>query len=138
MHTAYDSRGNLSKVTREDGRVRTYHYEDAALPHALTGVTDESGQRVGTYAYDAATGQALSTRKPDGSQFFGLSTADDSATVTDAAGHSETLLFTRSPEANRLTSRTDGTDGKALSQSFDARNNLVSATDEEGRTTAYA
>ena len=57
---AYDQNNNLVSVTGPDGTpedvtdnpVRVYHYEDASLPNALTGITDERGIRYATFAYD--------------------------------------------------------------------------------------
>lgn len=52
--------GNLVAVQFADGSVRRYHYENVTWPRALTGITDESGQRTATFGYDGA-GRALST-----------------------------------------------------------------------------
>lgn len=134
----YDSRRRLVQVYFPDNSVRRYLYEDPLNPHALTGIIDETGKRVGTYAYDAATGQAVSTARPDGTESFGLGFSGAGATVTDAAGNAETLAFTRNLGVNLLAARTHSTDGKTRFRSFDANNNLVSEADEEGRTTTYA
>src|SRR5690606_32934868 len=48
----YDS-GQLTSVTQPDGRLRHYHYEESAFPHALTGITDERGIRYATWEYDS-------------------------------------------------------------------------------------
>jgi len=133
----YDNRRRLMRVLYPDNTARQYLYEDPLNPHALTGIIDETGKRVGNYAYDAATGQAVSTARPDGTESYGLNFSGAGATVTDAAGNAETLAFTRNLGINLLAARTNSTDGKTQSRSFDANNNLVSETDEEGRTTTY-
>lgn len=63
----YAVNGDLVAVTREDGSVRTYLYNEpsqiaggASIPHALTGIIDESGTRYSFYGYDA-DGRAIST-----------------------------------------------------------------------------
>jgi RHS repeat-associated protein len=58
---AYDQVGNLESVTYPDKAKRTYHYEDKHDPHNLTGITDERGIRVATYAYDRRDRAILST-----------------------------------------------------------------------------
>ncbi len=64
---SYDSNNNLISVTYPGGgnggsgtSTKVYHYENATFPNHLTGITDENGNRYGTYAYDAA-GKAIST-----------------------------------------------------------------------------
>ncbi|MBT8060845.1 MAG: hypothetical protein KJO33_14720, partial [Gammaproteobacteria bacterium] len=56
----YDAVGNLASVQGPNGEIRSYHYEDVVHPHALTGVTDESGKRIRSWAYDAAGRAVLS------------------------------------------------------------------------------
>ena len=68
----YDTAGNLSTLIRSDGRTRYFHYENATYEHALTGITDETGQRIGTYAYNA-DGRVFDTQRAlgvDHYQFF--------------------------------------------------------------------
>jgi YD repeat-containing protein len=45
----------LVTVTRPDGKLRRFHYEDETLnnAYALTGITDERGVRYSTFRYDA-------------------------------------------------------------------------------------
>ena len=56
----YDPASNLVRVQFPDQTTRRYHYEDTRHPHALTGITDENGDRYATYGYDAM-GRAVST-----------------------------------------------------------------------------
>ena len=64
----YDGKGNLTSVTYPGGKVKRYVYDEASLtggaslPHALTGVIDEAGQRVAHISYNGrgrATGSEL-------------------------------------------------------------------------------
>lgn len=69
----YDAAGNLARVTYPDetpadptdNPYREYLYEDPAFPHALTGIVDEAGNRLATYAYDARGRAVLSTHAGD-------------------------------------------------------------------------
>ena len=64
----YDFNGNLSAVVlpdttpgnNADNPRKTYHYENAAYPNHLTGITDENGDRYATFAYDI-NGKAIVT-----------------------------------------------------------------------------
>ncbi len=57
----YDDAENLSRVEFPDGAAKTYHYEDDRFPNALTGVTDENGNRTRSWAYDDSGRAILST-----------------------------------------------------------------------------
>ena len=96
----YDAQSNLVSVTYPDGRSKTYHYNEPAhtsganLPHALTGITDENGDRYATYQY-AADGKAISTGHANGADLYTLTyNPDGSTTVTDPLGTVRTHTFT--------------------------------------------
>ena len=57
---AYDPNDNLVSVTYPGGITRLYHYENGDFSNHLTGITDENGDRIATYAYDSQ-GRAIST-----------------------------------------------------------------------------
>lgn len=137
-----DAKYNLASATRSDsvvpaGVVTQYLYEDTANPHSLTGIVDQNGSRLSTYAYDATSGKAVSTQHSGGTGKFTLAYNGNQTVVTDASGNTQTLTFASNLGVNLLVSRTDSSDGKTRSQSFDAANNLISSTDEEGRVTNY-
>lgn len=67
----YDAAGNLARILWPDGTWRTLLYENGSLPWALTGLSDETGSRVGTYGYDVA-GRAISTEGAGGSNRFSV------------------------------------------------------------------
>ena len=53
IHVGYDASNNLNTLTWADNNVRTFVYENANFPWALTGIIDESNARYSTYGYDA-------------------------------------------------------------------------------------
>lgn len=134
---------NLASATRADtvvaaGVVTQYLYEDTANPHSLTGIVDENSSRFATYAYDSTSGKAVSTLHAGGNGKFTLAYNGNQTVITDAIGNTQTLAFSNSLGINLLVSRTDSSDGKTRSQTFDSANNLTSRTDEEGRVTNYS
>jgi RHS repeat-associated protein len=136
-----DGQSNLAIVQPQDGAnyttIRSYVFENAALPHALTGIVDELGNRISTYSYDTTTGVATRTEHAGGVRRFDLNYGAAQTTVTDAAGNVETLAYVRSNGVNLLASRL-APDGKALTRAFDSQNRLTSSTDEEGHTRTIA
>ena len=83
---SYHSSARLTRVTWPDASFRSYHYEDNRFPYALTGITDELGVRLTTYAYDSE-GRAVLTEQAAGANRVQVSyNADGSRTVTDNAG----------------------------------------------------
>jgi YD repeat-containing protein len=64
---AYDGLGNLVTLTFPGLRSKTFHFESAAFPAALTGITDENGARYATYAYDAQ-GRAILSEHAGGAE----------------------------------------------------------------------
>lgn len=48
----YEILGRLAHVVSPDGTTREYHYEDLRHPYALTGITQENGERYSYYEYD--------------------------------------------------------------------------------------
>jgi len=129
--------GNLTRVTYADGSFKQYHYENTSFPHHLTGITDGNGNRFATYAYDA-NGKAILTEHAGGQERFTLVyDSDTQTTVTDAAGTIEVMQFGETLGLKNLVSKVNQSDGKSVSQSFDASNNLINRIDSEGRVTAY-
>ncbi|MDP2019182.1 DUF6531 domain-containing protein, partial [Hydrogenophaga sp.] len=62
---SHNTQGSLLTVTWPDGNIKRYHYEDSRFPRALTGITDESGQRIGSYTYDTQ-GRVSETQRASG------------------------------------------------------------------------
>lgn len=137
----YTDDGSLADITHPDGKLRAYHYEDARFQHALTGITDERGDRFATWSYDSA-GKAISSEHADGVERVSLTYgADGATTVTDAMGAVRTYNFVKAPSgATRIASLTQpcsSCGGSARSYSYDASGNLIEKTDFNGNRTAY-
>ena len=60
-----------------------------------------------------------------------------STMVTDAVGTQELWTFQENLGAHQLLSKVNQVDGKGITKTYDANNNLTSMTDEEGRVTTY-
>ncbi len=138
----YDSTGNLVKVIYPDDSFKQYHYENTDSPHALTGITDENTARYATFAYSfgkAILTQHAETDNNSPQEKFALSyDSNTQTTVTDAIGTVEVFTFAENLNDKKLLSRINQTDGKGISRSYDANNNLISSTDPEGKVTEYS
>ena len=142
----YDANNNLIRVDYPDASAKLYHYEDTRFPHHLTGISYDDGAgtitRFGTYAYDA-TGKAISTEHAvtenvTAQERFTLAyDSETQTTVTDPIGVQERLSFATNLGVKNLIAKLNLGDNKALTQSFDANNNLICKQDEEGRVTTY-
>jgi len=91
---AYDQRSNLTRTAYPDGTHREYHYEDETYPSHLTGLTDRTGVRFATWAYDGQ-GRAVSSEHAGGVERVTLDYPDAAAieagqtvgtTVTNSQG----------------------------------------------------
>ncbi len=139
---AYDPAGNLTSVTYPDLTSKTYHYESPAFPHALTGISDETGARYATWTYDPQ-GRALSSEHAGGAERVDLTyNADGSTTVTDALGSARTYGFTTvlGVVKGSGVSQPGGAGCAAASSavSYDAHGNVASRADFNGHTTTYS
>ncbi len=141
---SYDNNGNLTDVNYPDSSQRTYHYELTGYPfHALTGITDENGNRYSTFGYNSTSGKATLTQHAQTTngqpqeKFTLVYNSATQTTVTDPAGNGEVLTFIDQHGMRKLTSRVSQVDGKGISQTFTANNNLDVYTDPEGRKTKY-
>ncbi|MBW8457518.1 MAG: hypothetical protein K0M58_03620, partial [Thiobacillus sp.] len=144
----YDAQSHLTSVQYPDGRSKTYHYNEpehtagADLPHALTGITDENGDRYATYQY-AADGKAISTGHAGGADLHTLAyNPDGSTTVTDPLGTVRTHTFTTILGVVKSTGQSQpGGSGCGPASSatvYDANGNVASRTDFNGHKTCYA
>jgi YD repeat-containing protein len=142
----YDAIGNLSNVswTGAGGGSRTYRYENAAFPHALTSVQDENSEIFASWTYDAS-GRATSSQHAGGAERITLAYPDTNTTVLTRfvdADVSSTVTYTFDTVLGlkRLT----GIDGPPCpscgpaSASNDANGNVDSITDWNGNRTNYA
>ena len=144
----YDAQSNLVSVTYPDGRSKTYHYNEpehtsgADLPHALTGITDENGDRYTTYQY-AADGRAISTGHAGGADVHTLAyNPDGSTTVTDPLGTQRTHNFTTILGVVKSTGQSQpggsGCGPASSATTYDTNGNVASRADFNGHQTCYA
>lgn len=138
----YDVNKNLTSVTYPDGSSKTYHYENASLPQALTGITDENGSRFATYTYDAQ-GRATSSEHAGGAERVSLVyNADGTTTVTDALNTARTHRLQTVLGVVKSTGQSQpGGAGCAASSStlsYDANGNIARLTDFNGNRTDYS
>lgn len=131
---------NTSPVTSQ-----TYLYENVGFPFALTGITDEDGNRYATWAYDG-TGRAVSSQHGTGTTTDGLTTVsyDDTTgnrTVTGPLGIQETYKFTTLqgvPKVNEIDRAANGTVAAATRTfGYDTNGYLNAATDWNTNSTTY-
>ncbi|WP_434114258.1 RHS repeat-associated core domain-containing protein [Methylocaldum sp. GT1TLB] len=143
----YDADRNLTGVTYPDGTTKTYLYNELAhtsganLPHALTGIIDENGNRYATFTYDAQ-GRAISTEHAGGADKYRVTyNAGQSSTVTDPLNTVYTYQFQHLLGSARLKSVNQpcmsGCGTAASNLTFDANGNVTSLTDFKGVKTTY-
>ncbi len=138
---AYDGE-NLTSVTKPDNMVRTYHYEDIRYFNALTGITDENGNRYATYGYDD-DGKAIFTEHFSGAERYDVSydPANQSVTVTNPLGK-DTIYTYKTINGLRKIENVEGvatTNCSAGNKSYTYTDEgwLKSKTDWEKNDTTY-
>jgi RHS repeat-associated protein len=135
----YDAGGRLSTVTRSDLRARTYVYEDTKWTRALTGIFDERGTRLSTFAYAPADGRATATERWGPENRYTTQFSDTATTltrtVTDAFGLNRTYTYAMVNGVPRMTSQTTGHGTR--SAAYDANGNILTRTDARGNVTTY-
>jgi RHS repeat-associated protein len=144
----YDSVGNLTSVTFPDGKIRTYHYNEAAftsganLPNALTGITDENGVRFATYTYDTQ-GRAVVTEHAGGVERYVLGYSSDGSNtmVTDPLNSQYTHHFQTILGVAKSTGQSQpagsGCSAASSAIAYDANGNAASRADFNGNKTCY-
>ncbi len=144
----YSTGGNLVQVTHPGQTTRQYHYNEQQytnstdLPHALTGITDENGDRYAIYQYDA-NDKAISSEHAGGAKRHSFSfNADGTTTVTNPLGKQTTYHFTTIEGVKKVTQveghPTASCDGANKAYTYDANGFISSKTDWNGGTTTYS
>ena len=166
---SYDGNGLLSEVSTPDGTSLTYGYVnngglnvlssvtyptapatnltylyESSLPYALTGMTDETGNRYATWSYDAS-GRASSNQTGSGSSANTVTVSYDdsteSRTVTNALGQQEVYKFTTLQGVPKVTEidrvATSTTPAAVRTFAYDANGYTAAATDWNGNQTLY-
>lgn len=122
----YDLDGRLDKAIFPGGRFKQYHYNEQAytnnsnLPNALTGITDEKGQRYSIFQY-ASDGRPVSTEHSGGVDKFSVQYLDDTTdgvVITDPLGKVETRRFVTLNGVRKLSSTLETTALGSRFQSF--------------------
>jgi RHS repeat-associated protein len=119
-----------------------YIYDDTSLPFALTGITDENGDRYATWTYDT-TGRGLTSKHGTGADLVTITydNATGNRTVTNALGQSETYKFTvqqnlpKVTEIDRAATSTTAAATKTLT--YDSNGYTATETDWNGDSTHY-
>ncbi|MFJ2988637.1 RHS repeat protein [Collimonas sp. NPDC087041] len=136
-------------VEYPDNKTRTYVYNesantaDANLPHALTGIVDENGNRFAIFNYDSS-GKAISTEHAGGVEKYSVAYTQPNAqsAVTDPLGSVRTYTFQTILNTIRNTgvSQPDGAGCSAAANNltYDANGNVATRTDFNGSKTTYS
>jgi RHS repeat-associated protein len=163
----YNGSGTLNTVTTPDGSTLTYGYNSvvggnqltsvtystspassqqflytqSGLPFALTGITDENGNRYATWTYDIY-GRGSSSQLGSGANLTYVSIAGSTTTVTNAFGVADTYTFTTSQNVPKITqiSRAATSTTAAATETFgyDSHGYMNSKTDWNGNETTYS
>jgi len=143
----YDGTGLASRLTavsypgNPGGAVsKAYLYENAAFPQLLTGIIDEKGSRLATYAYDTQ-GRGISTQHAGGADLHTISYGTGgAATVTDPLGTQRTYNYGTAKNKLAVTGadKPSGTGaGSASGRVQDANGFVTQETDFLGVNTMY-
>ncbi|WP_431096879.1 DUF6531 domain-containing protein [Polaromonas aquatica] len=165
---AYNASNQLASVTASDGQVigyvydgttaasrlttvtypgisggtvsKTYLYENTTFPQLLTGINDELGVRLATYAYDAQ-GRGISTQYAGGADLHTVSYGTAGlATVTDPLGIQRTYNYSTNKGKLAVTGadKPSGTgNSSAASRVQDTNGFITQETDFLGVNTMY-
>ena len=139
--TKGEARYGAAWNTRDNNPFVTYQYEDPRFPYALTGVTDETGQRTTTWSYNDE-GRGLSSEHAGGVDSVALTyNADGTKTVTNPLGKQFKYSFSTIGLLPRITriDRLASADSPAAAMTFayDANSYVNQTTDFNGNITKY-
>ena len=124
-----------------DNPKRLYHYEDTNFLNALTGITDENGNRFATWTYDTQ-GRAISSEHAGGAERVDIVYNNDgTSTVTDSLGRNQTYHFdivhgvVKSTQVEGLPC--EGCPAQYQAISYDENGYVSSRTDFNGNVTNF-
>ncbi|MBI5779854.1 MAG: RHS repeat protein, partial [Planctomycetes bacterium] len=138
----YDSKKNLTSVTKPDGGVIRYLYEDTNDIHNLTGVIDENNVRTQTIGYDIMD-RVISSSLTNGSEAITIAYQSNyKRVITNSLGVATTYQLEAFQGVARVSSMTgpgcsscgSTSDTKYL---YDNRMQITEATDASGVKTTY-
>nr|WP_255429311.1 RHS repeat-associated core domain-containing protein [Ramlibacter albus] len=137
----YNGNGFLAKASYADSTSRQYVYEDSRYKYALTGLVDETGTRLATWAYDDRS-RAVKSEHAGGAMAHAIS-YDPSGLlvqVTNPLG-AQRLLQRQSIGGKLLfaggSAPCAGCSGDAAAKAFDARGSTIEHKDFAGVSTRY-
>jgi YD repeat-containing protein len=133
----------ITKVSYADGTSRTYHYNEqdqtggVNLPYALTGITDERGNRFATFKY-GEDGKAVSTEHAGGVERYVFASR---SSVIDPLGSQRSYSYDEKQGQLFVVSATQpgGSGCAAAYQNLyrDSNSNITYAIDFNGNKTTY-
>ncbi|MEJ8638475.1 MULTISPECIES: RHS repeat-associated core domain-containing protein [Streptomyces] len=142
----YDSSRRLTKITTPEGRVTVFSYDDQNRVRSMLRATDFDGSgHTGptyTYGYSASTPSAAGTTTVTDPEQHATKYEHDGegkvGKVTDALGHSRSKTFDANNNVQTATDAmgTGGTGGNVTTYGWDGRNNPTSAKLPTGATSS--
>lgn len=144
----YDANGNLLSVAypdetpgnSTDNPQRQYHYENVSFLYALTGITDETGARFSTYAYDTQGRANMSEHAGGDGRVNVVFNIDGTSTVTDAIGNVRTYHFDVLHGVVKIAQIDGGpctSCGQIQNTTYDANGFIASQNDFNGNVTTF-
>lgn len=133
---------NAVSTTALGTKTRTYHYENAAYPRFLTGITDERGVRYATWAYDSQGRATLSEHAGGVGQTSIAYNANGTTTVTNPLGKQTVYHYSTIQGIKRII-RIEGTPAPNCPYTnavytYDSRAMVSGRTDNKGNLTQFA
>lgn len=138
----YDSTGRLQSVGFPDSTSKTYVYENAALPKAVTGIVDQNGVRLATYTYDTY-GAAVKTVRAGNVSTYEVtypSVPNGFTTVKDPLGTSRSYSYRRKNGGLAIVSSSLVSGGYSKNAASRVQNSfglIDSETDFQGFLTSF-
>ncbi|MBS0456216.1 MAG: RHS repeat protein [Proteobacteria bacterium] len=136
---AHGANGQLTSVTYPSG-TRTYQYASTSFPSGLTGLIDENGKSISTWAYDAY-GRATSNAGAGGVDAFSFAYNNGNTVVTDPFGVQRTYAYASPlgfPQISTIAGPLCADCTLGQSNAYDSNGYLSSSTDWNGHVTSYA
>ena len=124
-----------------DNPMRTYHYEDTNFPGFVTGITDETSNRLSNYAYDTE-GRAIMSELAGGAERVDvIYNPNGTTTVTEANGNVSVYTFDILQGTSKVGSIAGDTcptcGGQVQAATYDTNGFLASQTDFNGNQTTF-
>ncbi|CAN7442504.1 DUF6531 domain-containing protein [Acidovorax sp. LjRoot118] len=138
----YDSEKRLRIVRFADDTSKSYVYENAALPQAITGIVDENGTRLATFTYNT-NGAAVKTERAGNVLTYEVnysSYPNGYTTITDPLGRSRYYSYRRSNGVLAIVSGSEASSGGSNDAASRVQNSyglIDSETDFQGFLTSY-